>query len=156
MGSYKPSRQYSLAGYTDDHQGEAHRSYVYNALGWKVSGSTASYLESKTQSPNVHVKLARELMERSSVLRHENVEILKNHLPRHSAKMVSFNTLSQALRDAFPDVTDEHYQDVLNHLVRFVDALSQIRPNEIALLDASLRKRYRETSIADSAPLWSA
>jgi hypothetical protein len=156
MGSYKPSRQYGLAVYTDDFKGEAHRSYVYNALGWKVSASTASYLESKSQAPNVHVKLARELMERSHVLGHENVEILKNNLPRNSAKMVSFNTLNLAIRDAFPDVTDEHYQDVLNHLVQFIDALSKIRPNEIALLDTSRRKRSRETSIADCAPLWSA
>ncbi len=156
MGAYNPVRQYGLVIYTDDYQGEAHRSYVYNALGWKVSNSTASYLESKTQSPNLHVKLARELMERSVILGHENVEILKNNLSRHSAKMISFNMLGHALRDAFPDLTDELYPDVLNQLVRFVETLNKIRPNEIALLDTSRRKRARETSVADSPPLWSA
>ncbi len=156
MGGYNPSRQYGLVIYTDDYRGEAHRSYVYNALGWKVSGSTASYLESKTASPNLHVKLARELMERSPILGHENVEILKNNLPRNSARMLSFNTLSQALREAFPDLTGEYYQDILNQLVHFVGALNKIRPNEIALLDLSRRKRVREISLAGSAPLWSA
>jgi hypothetical protein len=156
MGGYNPSRQYGLVIYTDDYQGEAHRSYVYNALGWKVSDSTASYLESKTASPNLHVKLARELMERSPILGHENVELLKNNLPRHSAKMLSFKTLSQALLDAFPNLTSEHYQDVLNQLVNFVGVLNKIRPNEIALLDLSRRKRVREISLAGSAPLWSA
>lgn len=156
MGTYTPTRQYGLVVYTDDYEGEAHRSYVYNALGWKVSGSTASYLESKTQSPNVHVKLARELMERSPILGHENVEILKNNLHRNSAKMVTFQTLSNGIREAFAEIPEDQYKDVLEQLVRFVGAMHRIRPNEIGLLDLSRRKRARERSLSDSPPLWSA
>ena len=156
MGEYNRSRAYGIAIYTDDFKGEAHRFYVYNFLGWRVSTSTAHYIESKTHAPNLYSRLARELMERSGVLSHENVEILTNHLSRNSAKMVTFGTLVESLRGAFPGLSEEDYHNVLEHLVRFLAALNKIRPREIAVLGVSHRQRAKATNIVDQAVLWHA
>lgn len=156
MGTYNPARPYGLVIYTDDAKGEAHRFFVYNFLGWRVSTSTAHYIESKAQVPQLYSKLARELMERSMVLGASNVEILSNHLSRNSAKIVTFGTLVDALKRAFPNLTEDGYEDVLAYLLEYLNALGEIRPNEIALLTVARRQRVRETSIADQAVLWHA
>jgi hypothetical protein len=156
MGSYNPARAYGLAIYTDDAQQEAHRFYVYNFLGWRVPTSTAHYIESKSDSPHIHARLARELMERSSVLTPNNVEILSNHLSRNSAKMVTFGTLVDAIKSAVPNLTEDNYEDVCAYFIEFLEALGAIRPNEIALLSVARRQRVRDTSVADQAVLWHA
>ena len=76
MASYNSARAYGLVIYTDDYDGEAHRFFIYNFKGWRVSTSTAHYIESKTATPNLHSRLARELMEQSSVLGATNVEVM--------------------------------------------------------------------------------
>ena len=98
MGDYNALRSYGLVIYTDSTEQEAHRFYVYNFLGWRVSASTAHYIESKTKTPHLHSKLARELMEQSGVLGSKNVEVLSNHLSQNSAKMLTFGTLVEALK----------------------------------------------------------
>lgn len=156
MGNYNPRRAYGLVIYTDDFQGEARRFCVYNFLGWRTAATTARYIESKTRSPHLHSRLARELMEKSGVLGHINVEILSNQLSKNSAKMVTFGTLVDSLRFAFPDLAEESYPDVLEYLVEFIAELSRIRPNEIARLSVSERQRVREASLADQAIIWHA
>ncbi|MGH7774159.1 MAG: DNA sulfur modification protein DndB [Candidatus Binatia bacterium] len=156
MADYNPQRAYGLIIYTDDFQGEAHRFCVYNFLGWRMASTTAHYIESKTQAPHIHSKLARELMERSDVLGTANVEILCNQLSKHTAKMVTFGTLVDAVRMSFPDLTEESYAEVLEYLVEFIGELSQVRPNEIALLGVAERQKVRETSVADQAIMWRA
>lgn len=154
MGEYKPQRGYGLVIYTDDFNGEAHRFYVYNFLGWRVSTSTAHYIESKTHAPQVHTKLARAFMESSGILGHRNVEILSNHLSRNSAKLITFGTLVEALKGAYSSLTEDVEDDVLSHLLRFIEELHKLRPNEIGLLSVAQRQRVRDSSVADQAVLW--
>jgi hypothetical protein len=155
MAGYNPNRDYGLLIYTDDFAQEAHRFYVYNYLGSKVPTSAAHYIESKTQAPAIHAKLARHLMENSGVLGTQNVEIMTNQLSRNSAKMLTFGTLTEALRTAFPAVTeDDEFTAVLDYLVHFLDALHNVRPNEIGLLSVAKRQHVRDVSLTDQAMLW--
>lgn len=156
MGSYNAQRTYGLVIYTDDFEGEAHRFYVYNFLGWRVSTSTAHYIESKTTESNLYSRLARELMEKSSVLGSANIEILGNHLSRNSAKMVTFGTLVDALKSSFPMLDENTYTEVLPFMLDFVAGLSTVRPNEIAVLSVAQRQRVRVASVADQAVMWHA
>jgi len=153
-GAYNPQRGYGLVIYTDDFKGEAHRFYVYNFLGWRVSTSTAHYIESKTHTPQVHTRLAREIMESSGILGSRNVEILSNHLSRNSAKLITFGTLVEALKGAFPSLTEDIYDDIRTHVLKFLEELSNVRPNEIGLVSVAQRQRVRESSVADQAVLW--
>jgi hypothetical protein len=155
MAGYNANREYGLLIYTDDFQQEAHRFYVYNFLGSKVPTSAAHYIESKTQAPAIHAKLARQLMESSGVLGTQNVEIMTNQLSRNSAKMLTFGTLTEALRTAFPAITeDEEFTNVLDFLVHFLSELHNIRPEEIGLLSVAKRQKVRDASLTDQAMLW--
>jgi DNA-sulfur modification-associated len=155
MAGYNPNRDYGLLLYTDDFAQEAHRFYVYNYLGSKVPTSAAHYIESKTQAPAIHAKLARRLMESSGVLGTQNVEIMANQLSRNSAKMLTFGTLTEALRTAFPAITEEEeFTTVLDYLVHSLDKLHEIRPNEIGLLSVARRQQVRDASLTDQAILW--
>jgi hypothetical protein len=153
-GDYNPFRGYGLVIYTDDFQGEAHRFYVYNFLGWRVPTSTAHYIEAKTRTPQVHTKLARDVMENSGVLGTRNVELLSNHLSRNSAKLVTFGTFVDSVKAAFPSLTEDVYEEIRTHLLKFLEELQKVRPNEIALVSVAQRQRVRETSVADQAVLW--
>jgi hypothetical protein len=156
MGEYNPHRTYGLVIYTDNFQDEGHRFYVYNFLGWRVSTSTAHYIESKTGQPNLYSRLAREIMEKAPVLGAANVEILGNHLSRNSAKMVTFGTLVDALRSGFPMLDENTYTEILPFMLHFIDGLSMSRPREIALLSVAQRQRIRLASVADQAVMWHA
>jgi hypothetical protein len=156
IGNYNPHRPYSLVIYTDDFQREAHRFCVYNFLGWRMASTTARYIESKTRSLNIHSRLARELMERSSVLGTQNIEILSNQLSKHSAKMLTFGTLVDSLCLSFPDLTEESYSEILEYLVEFVAELSRVRRKEIALLNVLERQKVKESSVAHHPTIWQA
>src|SRR3989442_2581016 len=154
MGSYTSARAYGLVIYTDDYDGEAHRFFIYNFKGWRVSTSTAHYIESKTASPNLHSRLARELMEHSNVLGAANVEVLGNQLSRNSAKMITFGTLVDALRTGFPDLADDDYEPVKQFMLDSIAGLSTVRPAEIGRLSVSQRQRGRNSSVRDQAVNW--
>jgi hypothetical protein len=153
MEGYNPQRGYGLAIYTDDFNGEARRFYVYNFKGSQVSTSTAHYIESKTNAPQLHTRLARELMENSGILG-GNVEILNNHLSRNSAKIITFGTLVEALKEGFPALTEDVYDEIKDYLLKFLDELSKARPDEIRLLSVAQRQKVRYSSIVDQAVLW--
>jgi hypothetical protein len=155
-GDYNPHRAYGLVIYTDSAQGEGHRFYVYNFKGWRVSTSTAHYIESKTDAPQLHSKLARELMESSGILTVKNVEVLSNQHTRNSAKMITFGTLVDALRGAFPGLTEDNHETTLKYLITFMDNLHKVRPNEISLLSVAQRRAVREATVADQSVLWHA
>ncbi len=94
-------------------------------------------------------------MESSGILGTQNVEIMTNQLSRNSAKMLTFGTLTEALRTAFPAVTEEEeFSAVLDYLVHFLDELHNVRPNEVSLLSVAKRQRVRDTSLTDQAMLW--
>jgi hypothetical protein len=156
MGSYNPKRAYGLMIYTDDFQREAYRFCVYNFLGWRMASTTARYIESKTGSPNIYSRLARELMERSAVLGAANVEILSNQLSKQSGKMLTFGLLVDSLCTAFPDLTEDCYADTLDYLVEFIAELGRVRPAEIALLTPAQRQKIRESSVAHHPIVWQA
>lgn len=155
MDRYNPDRQYSLIIYTDTFDGEARRFYVYNTLGWRVSTSTAYYIESKTESPLLHTKLARELMDMSGTL-NRNVEVLNSQVSRNSAKMITFGTLVDALKGAFPIIDDDDYLSLRTYLLGCLAELHRLLPDEIGLLSVSKRQRVREKTVADQAVLWHA
>jgi hypothetical protein len=154
MPGYNPDRQYGLVIYTDDFQGEAHRFYVYNFKGWRVSSSTAHYIESKTHTPAIHARVARETMERCGILGLRNVEILSAQLSGNSAKMITFGTLTEALKAAFPAISDSDLAEKVDYIVEFLDALHEVRPAEISLLGVAQRRAAREVNLADQAVLW--
>jgi hypothetical protein len=154
MGTYNPDRIYGLVIYTDAFQGEAHRFFVYNFLGWRVPTSTAHFIESKTSEPHIHSRLARVLMERSTMLGSSNIEILSNHLSRNSAKMLTFGTLVEALKASFPNVVEDSYEDTVEFLLEYLDTLGALRPRELALLSVAQRQTVRNASVVDQAVLW--
>ena len=156
MGEYNPHRGYGLVIYTDDFQGEAHRFYVYNFMGWRVPTSTAHFIESKTHAPQLHTKLAREVMESSGLLGTRNVELLSNQLSSNSAKMITFGTLVDAIKGAFPALMEDKYEETKEFLVRFFEELNRVRPAEIALISTAQRQKVRTTTVADQAVVWHA
>jgi hypothetical protein len=95
-------------------------------------------------------------MEASGILGVKNVEVLNNQLSRNSAKIITFGTLVEALKSAFPSLTEDIYENVRTFLLKFLDELSQVRPNEIALLSVAQRQQAREATVADQAVLWHA
>ena len=95
-------------------------------------------------------------MERSGVLGHQNVEILSNHLSRNSGKMLTFGTLVDALKRAFPNLTEDDYQDILKYVLEFLQILAEVRPREIGILSVSQRQKVRVESVADQAVMWHA
>src|ERR1035441_845483 len=156
MGEYNPHRGYGLVIYTDDFQGEAHRFYVYNFIGWRVPTSTSDFIESKTHAPQLHAKLAREVMESSGLLGTRNVELLSNQLSSNSAKMITFGTLVDAIKGAFPALMEDKYEETKEFLVRFFEELNRVRPAEIALISTAQRQKVRTTTVADQAVVWHA
>jgi hypothetical protein len=154
MGIYNTDRTYGLVIYTDDFKGEAHRFYVFNFLGWRVPTSTAHYIESKTREPHIHSRLARELMDRSSMLGAQNVEILSNHLSRNSAKMITFGTMVDALKGSFSNLVEDNYAETVEFLLQYLDTLSVIRSGELAVLSVAQRQKVRNASVVDQAVLW--
>src|SRR5205823_5633989 len=107
---------------------------------------TAHYIESKTHVPAVHAKVAREAMERSGILGLKNVEIISAQLSRNSAKMITFGTLTEALKTAFPAINDGDLPETLDYIVQFLDTLHNVRPAEIALLSVAQRQAVRDAS----------
>jgi DNA-sulfur modification-associated len=100
--------------------------------------------------------LARLLMERSGILGAENVEIISNNLSRNSAKMVTFGTLNDGLKMAFPGLGEDEVEATLDYLVKFLEQLHIARPDELALLSVANRKKVRDTTLADQGILWQA
>jgi hypothetical protein len=119
-----------------------------------VPTSTAHFIESKTSEPHIHSRLARELMERSSMLGSSNVEILSNHLSRNSAKMLTFGTLVEALKGSFPNVVEDSYEDTVKFLLEYLDTLGALRSRELALLSVAQRQTVRNASVVDQAVIW--
>jgi hypothetical protein len=154
MGDYNVDRADGLVIYTDDFKGEAHRFYVYNFLGWRVPTSTAHFIESKTREPHIHSRLARELMEKSSILGAQNLEILSNHLSRNSAKMLTFGTLVDALKTSFPSVVEDTYLETVSFLLSYFEVLGNLRPRELALISVAQRQAVRNASVVDQAVVW--
>lgn len=93
-------------------------------------------------------------MERSGILGLKNVEILSAQLSRNSAKMVTFGTLTEALKIAFPAISEGDLADTLDYIVQFLDALHDVRPAELSLLSVAHRQSVRDKSVADQAVLW--
>jgi hypothetical protein len=156
FNGYQPERHYAITIYTDDFEGEAHRFFVYNFKGWKVSPSTAHFIESKTHNPMIHSKLARVLMEKSAVLGNGNVELLSNTISKNSVKMLTFGTLTEALRTAFPGVTETDFDEVVDFLMAFLEKLKSVRPLEINTLSLAQRQKARREMFTDQATMFHA
>ena len=102
----------------------------------------------------IHARLARELMEQSGILTLQNVEIVSNQLSRNSAKMLTFGTLTEALRTGFPGLTEDEFAATLDYMVKFLQQLNSVRPQEIAVLSVAKRQKVRDESVADQAVMW--
>ena len=155
--NYNPARKYALAIYADDFQGEAHKFFVLNSKGQKVAKGKAYYVESMTNDPHVHSRLARELMYGSGVLGDKNTEIVQSTISKNSVKMVLFYTLVRGLQQAIPALPEPETSDYValrKYLVDFVGELSSARPNEIAVLSLDKRQKSRSETIADQAITW--
>jgi hypothetical protein len=153
---YNPQRPYPLLIYTDTKEAEAHKFYVLNTLGHKVSANKAHYVEAQTVNPQTHTRLAKELMDASGILGRQNVEIVQATISKNSAKMVGIYTLVRGLAQAFPapPSDDDSRAALVNYLTEFLAELSLARPNEIALLSVDRRQQARENTISDQAIMW--
>lgn len=154
--SYNPERPYQLSIYTDTFEGEAHKFFVLNTLGTKVSANKAHYVESQTSNPHTHTRLAKDLMDSCGVLTRQNVEIVQSTLSKNSAKMVGIYTLVRGLEAGFPapPADDAKRAELVTYLAEFIAELSKARPSEIALLSLDKRQEARANTIADQAIMW--
>ena len=150
---YVPERPYQLTISTDTFEGEAHKFFVLNTKGAKVSANKAYFVESQTANPHAHTRLAKKLMDDCGILTIRNVEVVQATLSKNTAKMVGLYTLVRGLEGAFSSVPsdDEKRQELLNYLCEFLTELSAARPNEIGLLSVELRQQARENTVADQA-----
>lgn len=153
MGNYNADRAYGLVIYTDDFRARPTGSTCTTS--WAGGSRRARhFIESKTREPHIHSRMARELMERSQMLGAQNVELLSNHLSRNSAKMLTFGTMVDALRNSFPNVIEDNYPEVVDFLLAFLEALGKLRPRELVLLSVAQRQTVRNASVVDQAVLW--
>jgi hypothetical protein len=149
---YVPGRPYQLTISTDTFEGEAHKFFVLNTKGAKVSANKAFFVEAQTANPHVHTRLAKSLMDNCGILGLKNVEVVQATISKNSAKMVGLYTLVRGLEGAFPLVPsdDAKRQELLDYLCEFLTELSAARP-EIGLLSLDERQEAREKTVADQA-----
>lgn len=69
--------------------------------------------------------------------------------------MLTFGTLTEALRTSFPAITaEEDFDETRDFLVNFLNELHNVRPEEIGLLSVAKRQKARDASLTDQAMLW--
>jgi hypothetical protein len=150
---YVPERPYQLTISTDTFEGEAHKFFVLNTKGAKVSANKAYFVEAQTANPHAHTRLAKSLMDSCGILTVRNVEVVQATLSKNSAKMVGLYTIVRGLEGAFPSVPsdDGKRQELLDYVCEFLTELSAARPDEIGLLSLDQRQEARESTVADQA-----
>lgn len=121
---------------------------IYNTRGDKVNDSTAKYAYSETREQ----ELARRLVNGSSHLGQDNVEVLSNSVSASSHKLTAFNTISRALEGSWKGgpVTDADIEAQSSWLISAWDSLVQIRP-EFGMLSTPDRQAQRAENIASNA-----
>jgi hypothetical protein len=131
-----------------DIRGESDLFYEYNQLGKPANPTRSRYIN----QADLHNALASQLVEASVLKGH--VELVTNNISRNSTKVATFNTLAKGIALGFPELDESNIDDIRAYLVNFFNRLVTIRP-EAGYLDLSARKPVRETSIADTALIYS-
>jgi len=142
------TKAFTVNIYTMPVQGEMQLFYEYNVLGKAADATRAQYL---AQTDSVS-KIVRELINRPPLL--GNVETVTNMLSKSSARMVTFRTLHDAIRDARRGGMDKLDTEV-EFYSQYFGMLSKVRP-ELGILSVSERNRVRSISVVDQAVVLSA
>lgn len=122
--------------------------HIYNQVGEKVNDTVAKYQYQST----AHQRIAKMLMVGSPHLGMDNIEVQSNTVSSNSAKLMAFNTLSQAMEKYWTsDPIDQAAEkDDTNFLIDFWDALVDVRP-EFGKMSKTDRATVRGSSIAGTA-----
>jgi hypothetical protein len=142
------NKSFTVNIYVMPRQGESQLFYEYNVLG-KHADTTRAYVLSQTDPVS---KVVRELINQPPF--QGNVETVTNRLSKSSAKMVTFGTLHDAIRDARRGAPGRAVDEVAFY-TRFFGLLSRVRP-EIGTLSAAERNRVRSEFMVDQAVMFHA
>ena len=121
---------------------------IYNTRGDKVNDSTAKFAYSETKEQEV----ARRLVNGSSHLGQDNIEVLSNSVSASSHKLTAFNTISKAIETSWRGgpVTTADVEAQASWLISAWDALVRVRP-EFGKLSTPARQEQRQANIASTA-----
>lgn len=142
------NKSFTVNIYVMPRLGEAQLFYEYNVLG-KHAESTRAYVLSQTDPIS---KIVRELIDHPPF--QSNVETVTNRLSKSSAKMVTFGTLHDSIRDARRGAPGKA-EDEVAFYSRFFGLLSRAR-TEIGTLSAAERNRVRSELMVDQAVMFHA
>ncbi len=121
---------------------------IYNTRGDKVNDSTAKFAYSETKEQEV----ARRLVNGSSHLGQDNIEVLSNSVSASSHKLTAFNTISRALENSWKGgpVTAADVEAQSSWLISAWDSLVKVRP-EYGKISTPARQAQRSTNVASTA-----
>lgn len=148
VGSFDSQTRFATRIWVADDQLAARVGSDYNTRGDKVNDTAAKFAYQDTAEK----RIARALLQNSTHLGVDNVEVLKNAVSASSSKLFAFNTLTQAMESFWHgdpvNKDDEEAQSLF--LVNYWDALVSIRP-EFGRLGKTERTALRGTSMAGTA-----
>ncbi|MSQ22453.1 MAG: hypothetical protein EXR53_03975 [Dehalococcoidia bacterium] len=121
----------------------------YNQLGRPANPTRAKWID----QANLHNKLTSRVIEGSGLRNH--VEVVSNTISTNSPMVVTFNTLTKGISEAFQNLDETNFEPYRKFLCEFVDYLATVRP-ETGYLPLSQRKAVRKDSIGDSGLVFGA
>lgn len=142
------TKAFTVNIYTMPVQGEMQLFHEYNVLGKAADATRAQFL---AQTDPIS-KVVRDLIARPPLA--GNVETVTNLLSKASARMVTFRTLHDAIRDARRGGLTKADEEV-EFYSQYFGMLVKIRP-ELGILSVYERNRVRSSSVVDQAVLISA
>lgn len=148
VGTFKGNTTFSVRIWMANNDLAARVGSDYNTRGDKVNDTAAKF----AYQDSAEKRLARQLLEKSTHLGVDNIEVLKNTVSASSSKLVAFNTLTQAIENYWTgDPVNPLEEDLqAQFLVDFWDLLVKQRP-EFGRLGKSDRQALRGRSMAGTA-----
>lgn len=140
------TKAFTINIYTMPVPGEMQLFYEYNVLGKAADATRAQFL---AQTDPIS-KVIRELISRAPLA--QNVETVTNLLSKSSARMVTFRTLHDAIRDARKGGLGKADDEVAFYS-QYFGMLAKVRP-ELGLLSVYERNRIRGSSVVDQAVMF--
>jgi len=119
-----------------------------NNVGRPANKTRTNYL----YQSDIHNKLASKI--RKDCLICDYVEVVKNTVTRNSPRIITFNVLSKGLRESFPLLDEDTFEDTADFCVEYLDVLAKVRP-ELGPLPLHARQCVREELLIDSGAFWS-
>lgn len=148
LGSFKLSTRFQVRIWLLDDESARKVATIYNTRGDKVNDSTAKYAYSESKDQ----ELARRLVNGSTHLGQDNVEVLANSVSASSHKLVAFNTISKAIETLWKGgpVSQADVDGQSSWLISAWDSLVQVRP-EFGKISTPARQKQRAETISSTA-----